>query len=105
MCLSIPKRVVEWEGEGEFAGDFAWVERDGQRERVNMMLIGPQPVGTWILASLGLAKEVIDDAERALIEDALSALAASLDGNYDAGRHFADLSAESTESAESVGPA
>ena len=45
MCLSIPKRVVEWEGEGEFAGDFAWVERDGQRERVNMMLIGPQPVG------------------------------------------------------------
>ncbi|MDA0190737.1 MAG: HypC/HybG/HupF family hydrogenase formation chaperone [Proteobacteria bacterium] len=103
MCLSIPMQVVECQGE------FAWVERnegDGhRRELVNMMLIGPQPVGTWILASLGLAKEVIDDAERALIEDALSALAASLDGNYDAGRHFADLSAESTESAESVGPA
>jgi hydrogenase expression/formation protein HypC len=71
MCLSIPKRVVEWEGEGEFAGDFAWVERDGQRERVNMMLIGPQPVGSWVLTSLGLAKEVVEDEQRQLIEDAL----------------------------------
>lgn len=90
MCLSIPMQVVECEGE-----DFAWVERnqgDGlRRERVNMMLLGQQPVGTWILASLGLAKEVIDDAERALIEDALAALSSSLDGSYDATRHFADL--------------
>ena len=46
MCLSIPKQVVAWEGEG----DFAWVERNGQREFLNMMLLGPQPVGTWVLA-------------------------------------------------------
>ena len=39
MCLSIPKVVVECEGEG----DFAWVERDGKRERINMMLLGTQP--------------------------------------------------------------
>lgn len=92
MCLSIPMRVIEWVDE---EGMLAWVERgEGEslrREQVNMMLIGAQPVGTWILASLGLAKETVDDENRMLIEDALSALDASLDGNYDAARHFADL--------------
>ena len=92
MCLSIPMQVIAIEGEN---GDFAIVERPQgdavRRERVNMMLIGQQPVGTWILASLGLAKEVIDDEERALIEDALAALSASLDGDYDPTQHFADL--------------
>jgi hydrogenase expression/formation protein HypC len=87
MCLSIPKRVVECEGDG----DFAWVERDGQRERINMMLIGTQPIGTWVLTSLGLAREVIEAEQRALTEDALSALAASLEGDYDASRYFKDL--------------
>jgi hydrogenase expression/formation protein HypC len=85
-------RVVEWVDE---EGMLAWVERgEGdslRREQVNMMLIGAQPVGTWILASLGLAKETVDDENRMLIEDALSALDASLDGNYDATRHFSDL--------------
>ena len=106
MCLSIPMKVVAWEGE---SGDLAVVEREQRetgaggaglgvgsalgvrREQVNMMLIGPQPVGTWILASLGLAREVIDDAQRALIEDALAALSASLDDDYDPSQHFADL--------------
>ena len=93
MCLSIPMRVVEWDDPD---GDFAWVERgEGdslRRERVNMMLIGAQPVGTWILASLGLAKETVDDENRRLIEDALSALDESLHGDYDPSQHFADLS-------------
>ena len=65
---------------------------DGQRERVNMMLIGPQPVGSWVLTSLGLAKEVVEDEQRQLIEDALSALAASLEGDFDPSQHFQDLS-------------
>ena len=91
MCLSIPKRIVEWEGGGEDAGEFAWVERDGERERINMMLIGAQPVGTWVLTSLGLAREVIEDDQRTLIEDALSALAASLAGDFDPAHHFQDL--------------
>ena len=87
MCLSVPKKVVAWEGEG----DFAWVERDGQREQINMMLLGAQPVGTWVLTSLGLAKEVIEDDQRQLIEDALSALAASLEDDYDPAQHFQDM--------------
>lgn len=90
MCLSIPKQVVAWEGDGEFA----WVERAGQRERINMMLIGPQPVGAWVLTSLGLAKETVGEEERALIEDALEALAASLEEGYDPALHFRDLDAD-----------
>ena len=92
MCLSIPMRVVEWDDD---EGNFAWVERgEGdmlRRERVNMMLLGPQPIGSWVLTSLGLAKEVIEDEQRQLIEDALAALAASLQGDYDPAQHFRDL--------------
>lgn len=87
MCLSIPMQVAAIEGDG----DFAWVERGGRRELVNMMLIGPQPLGAWVLTSLGLAKEVVEPGQLALIEEALAALAASLDGDYDASRYFGDL--------------
>lgn len=87
MCLSIPMQVAAIEGDG----DFAWVERGGRRELVNMMLIGPQPLGVWVLTSLGLAREVVEPAQLALIEEALAALAASLEGDYDARRYFGDL--------------
>ncbi|WP_265946978.1 HypC/HybG/HupF family hydrogenase formation chaperone [Dechloromonas sp. A34] len=89
MCLSIPMQVVSWEGEG----DFAWVERGERRERINMMLLGAQPVGTWVLTSLGLAREVVEPEQLALIEEALSALAASLEGDYAAEAYFQDLPA------------
>jgi hydrogenase expression/formation protein HypC len=72
-------------------GDFAWVERAGRRELINIMLVGPQPLGTWILTSLGLAKEVVEPGQLALIEEALAALAASLAGDYDASLYFTDL--------------
>jgi hydrogenase expression/formation protein HypC len=87
MCLSVPMRIVALEA----GGDLALVERGSRRERVNLLLVGPQPVGTWVLVSLGFAKEVVEDDQRALIEDALAALAATLDGDYDPARHFADL--------------
>jgi hydrogenase expression/formation protein HypC len=88
MCLSIPMQVVAWEGDD---GDFAWVERGERRERINMMLLGAQPVGTWVLTSLGLAREVVEPEQLALIEEALTALAASLEGDYAAGSYFRDL--------------
>ncbi len=80
MCLSIPMRVVALEADG----DIAVVERHGRSERVNMLLIGRQPIGTWVLASLGFAKEVVEPDMLPLIEDALAALASALDGG-DAG--------------------
>ncbi len=95
MCLSLPMQLVALEGAGGEGGEFALVERRQgsavRRERINMMLIGPQPLGTWVLASLGMAREVVDDDALALIEDALAALSASLAGDYDPEQHFADL--------------
>jgi hydrogenase expression/formation protein HypC len=92
MCLSLPMQVV---AHADPTGEVAIVERrDGEelrRERVNMLLIGPQAIGTWVLVSLGLAREVVDEDQRALIEDALAAVQAVLGGSYDAGRHFVDL--------------
>lgn len=90
MCIGIPKKVVALDGP---EGEFAWVEgMDGAgRERVNMMLVGPQPLGAWVLTSLGVAREELDEGEVATINDALAALEASLAGNYDPTQHFADL--------------
>lgn len=87
MCLSIPMQVVELEA----GGDIAIVERGERRERVNMLFVGPQPVGTWVLVQLGFAKDVVEAEQLALIEEALEALAASLDGDYDPQRYFTDL--------------
>ena len=58
---------------------------------INMMLLGAQPLGTWVLTSHGLAREVIADDQRRLIEDALSAVADALDDDYDPQQHFRDL--------------
>ncbi|HRQ57351.1 MAG TPA: HypC/HybG/HupF family hydrogenase formation chaperone [Azoarcus taiwanensis] len=87
MCLSVPMQVVENLADG----DLAIVERAGRRQQVNMLLVGPQGLGTWVLVALGFAKEVVEPGELALIEDALAALAASLDGDYDPATHFRDL--------------
>jgi hydrogenase expression/formation protein HypC len=83
-------QVAAWEGDG----DFAWVVRGERRERINMMLIGAQPVGAWVLTSLGFAREVVEPEQLTLIEEALAALAASLDGDYDGAAWFRDLEAQ-----------
>jgi hydrogenase expression/formation protein HypC len=43
---------------------------------------------------MGLAKEVIEPEDLALIEEALTALAASLDGDYDSTQYFQDLKSQ-----------
>lgn len=90
MCIGIPKLVLCSEG---FDGEFAWVAMaDGaQKERVNMMLVGPQENGTWVLTALGTAREVLSEDEAETINDALSALTESIAGTYDPANHFADL--------------
>lgn len=90
MCIGIPKIVEKSEG---LEGEFAWVAKaDGsERERVNMMLVGRQDDGTWVLTALGTAREILTEDEAQTINDALSALEASLEGNYDPAQHFADL--------------
>ena len=85
MCIGTPLRVVELDG------SFAWCEADQVRERLDMMLVGDQPVGTWVLGFHGAARQVLSDAEAAHARDACQALAAVLSGDGRVDEFFADL--------------
>ncbi len=84
MCIGIPMRIVEAD---EMS---ALCERGEERRRVSLLLLGPQPVGAFVLVHIDTAVRVLDEEEAGLIEQALQGLAAALRGeNID--RHFADL--------------
>lgn len=69
MCLAVPVQVVE-------AGEFIALCRGlNGEEQVNMMLIGAQPAGTWVLNFLGSAREVLSEADALAINRALESLA------------------------------
>lgn len=74
MCVGVPLKIVE-------AGDFV-ARGEGRNgiEDVNMMLIGAQPVGTWVLNFLGSAREVISEQDAAQINSALDGLSAIMNG-------------------------
>jgi hydrogenase expression/formation protein HypC len=84
MCVGFPMTVVE------DLGAEALCDRHGRRERLSMLLVGPQPVGTKILAHLGAAVRVVGDLEARQIDDALEAVEAALRGE-NVERFFADL--------------
>jgi len=84
MCIGFPMTVIET------LGAEALCERRGERERVSMLLVGPQPKGTKVLAHLGAAVRILVDLEAQQIDDALDAVEAALRGeNVD--HLFADL--------------
>jgi len=56
-----------------------------------MLLVGPQPIGTWVLAFQGTARRVLSDEEAAQTTAALDALAAALAGETDLSRFFPGL--------------
>ena len=85
MCIGIPMQVQE-SGTGT-----AVCEGRGSRERLNCLMIGDPPVGTWVLAFQGAALRVIDPEEAAQTNAALDALAAVLAGEANTDAHFADL--------------
>ncbi len=85
MCIGVPMQVVE------SGPDWAWCEADGQRERLDMVLIGPQPVGTWVLAFQGGARQVMDALEAQQARAGRQALAAVLAGHSNVDDFFADL--------------
>lgn len=85
MCVGLPMRVVSGD-------DVAAVcERRGERATLNMMLVGAQPPGTWVLAFMGTAREVLSAEDAAQIDAALDAVAAALAGETDVDRYFSDL--------------
>jgi hydrogenase expression/formation protein HypC len=91
MCIGTPLRVVQLDG------SFAWCEADGQRERLDMMLVGDHPVGTWVLGFHGAARQVLSDAEAAQARAGRQALSAVLSGDGRVDEFFADLIARTPE--------
>ncbi|RCX32850.1 HypC/HybG/HupF family hydrogenase formation chaperone [Thioalbus denitrificans] len=76
MCIGIPMQVVDP------AGPFhAWCEGRGERRLVDLMLVGGQPPGGWVLVFLDSAREAIDPERAHRIGAALDALDAALRGD------------------------
>ncbi|MBS0002779.1 MAG: HypC/HybG/HupF family hydrogenase formation chaperone [Thioalkalivibrio sp.] len=93
MCLGIPMQVLETD---EFV---ALCERRGERRRLNMMLVGPQPVGTWVLALQDHAREVLSPEQARQVDEAVLGLEAAMRGETDLDGFFSDL-----ELPSAVGP-
>jgi len=85
MCIGQPLQVLQADGR------HAWCGADGERERLDMALVGEQPVGTWVLAFHGAARQVLGAAEAAQQRAGRQALAAVLAGRGDVDAFFADL--------------
>lgn len=75
MCVGVPVQIVK---AGEFMATCRG--RNGE-EQVNMMLIGSQPEGTWVLNFLGSAREVLTEDDARNIDKALDGLAAIMSGD------------------------
>jgi len=87
MCIGVPVKIVE-------AGDFVQkAEGKNGIEDVNMMLIGSQPVGTWVLNYLSSAREVLSEEDAEKINSALDGLSALMNGDeeIDVDRYFPDI--------------
>jgi hydrogenase expression/formation protein HypC len=86
VCLAIPMQVAEP------MGDTAWCTGREGRRLVDLSLVGPQPVGAWLLTFLGAAREVIPEETARNTDRALDALAAVLAGDASGvDEAFADL--------------
>ncbi|MBC7917520.1 MAG: HypC/HybG/HupF family hydrogenase formation chaperone [Rhodoferax sp.] len=96
MCVATPVQVVESQEVMSLCRG-----RNGD-ESVNMLLIGQQPVGTWVLSFLGWAREVIDEQRAKEIDLALDGLQQIMDGAdaIDVAYHFPGLGQTAVE----VGP-
>lgn len=79
MCIGVPMRIERVDGTVAVAAREA---ADGtvERHQLDMLILGSQPPGTWVLAFHGAARRVLDEVEARQILDALSALAIALDG-------------------------
>jgi hydrogenase expression/formation protein HypC len=80
MCIGVPVRIES--GDGVIAVALS-ESADGAIERhtIDMMIVGAQPPGTWVLAFHGAARRVLGPLEACQIRDALAALAIALDSD------------------------
>lgn len=92
MCIGTPMQVIE------MRETHALCEVNGSQELIDMILVGDQKPGTWILNFLGGAREVLTPENAAQITQALTALDGIMngeiegpDGNQQIDNLFADL--------------
>ncbi|MCQ8130375.1 HypC/HybG/HupF family hydrogenase formation chaperone [Methylomonas rivi] len=85
MCIGIPMQVIEPRGESALC-----IYR-GETGLVDMMLVGEQPKGAWLLVFLDTAREVISADKARQITDALEAMRLAMQGETDIDHLFADL--------------
>ncbi len=77
MCIGVPVQIIK-------SGDLMALcrGRNGE-EHVNMMLIGAQPEGSWVLNFLGSARDVLSERDAINIDKALDGLQAIMTGDAD----------------------
>ncbi len=89
MCIGRPMQVIE------NAAGYALCRVDGQQRRIDTMLVGEQPVGTWLLTFLDTAREVLTPERAAQIREALRAVDLAMrgatQGDAELERLFGDL--------------
>lgn len=74
MCIGLPMRIVEIDDHQALA------QGRGQRETVDLRLVGPCQPGDWLLVFLGAAREKLDATRAAEINAALDLLQQGLAG-------------------------
>jgi hydrogenase expression/formation protein HypC len=74
MCIGVPMKVVTADGLS------AVCEGMGQRQTVDLSLVGEQAEGIWVLVFLGAAREVLTNENARQISDALQGLQLALSG-------------------------
>lgn len=86
MCIGIPMQVLD-SGETQ-----ALCQNGDTVEIIDMMLVGPQPVGTWVQVFLGAARECLSEVRALQIKSALQSLEQVMQGKEaDVDRLFPDL--------------
>lgn len=74
MCIGIPMRVLE---HGEVT---ALCEGRGERRRINMLMVGDCPPGSWVMTFLGAARDVLSEQDADEINRTLDEIEAVLRG-------------------------
>jgi hydrogenase expression/formation protein HypC len=85
MCIGIPMQVISHES------GYALCEGMGEQRRVDTLLVGDQPVGSWLLIFLNSAREVLTESQAVRIRDALQAVNLAMQGEENIAHLFADL--------------
>ncbi len=85
MCIGVPMQIVALDGQ------YAWCEGMGERKRIDTMLVGEQPIGTWVLTFMDSAREVLSVESAQQITQAVTAVNLAMRGETDLDHLFADL--------------